>query len=542
MSVNSIFSLNSNSLISPSVLAHLPASTVTELVLTYLGHLVELRKGNFCYRFDTQDFGVQVDCLDVIEVTNPLETFETDLRRFSQALGFGLRIRRTEGQSPYLRDWFYPIDGYELMSNTAHAYLGYVRLSVASDHDPLHPSSRTKHPAYQTICGTTALPNVKPPLSATAKKNDFFVEGGNIFVVSDPKNPQRKKALIGRHGFMMALLQLRATGFFEKNKYVTEAQYQALIEKYSKGLTKKMMKGEKEVERPSDELNHYTAEMVQLMILQEDLVPAVFHKDKIPQSEEDCSKYLTTVEEAVTFPLKDWRPAKIAVARYLAQKEILMRLIALQFKLWDKPPSFDQLNSDDVILIEPLSYHLDTVMRPGPKGSFFVQSYELCLDFLQRLKAHAQTFNLSAKDLKILDRLIKAADDLNKQLGPIVTAVKNQLEAAGFTVIPAPGMFNDQEEGYNSDHEANFFNSVSGYSRITKRYYYLLLGTKIGDHLGDALMKIWTVFLRQYQPTIDVFYVGNNGQFDTTSIWWTRDRSGLRCCTLTAAQQSRIDN
>lgn len=541
MAIDRIFSLKYQPpLIRHTLQSCLNSHEVVSFVLAYLDKTVALRRGPCCYRYDTQDFGVQIDRLEIGQVLDPenrmlqlaaydmgegWNCFDNHAYQLAMHFGFAIKMRIVTG-NPYIRDWLYPLNGRMVKPDNADVYQAWARISLAAFANRFHPRSQTKHPLYQKICGVGFLEEVSNPSivvrgpQTNVQKADFYFEGGNVFVVTNPKNPGQKLCLIGRNGFMLALLQLRSSGFFDDNRYLTKARFQALVDEIERKLTPEMRSA-------------HLLEMRQHLVIVEDHQPEALKADKMPKDVVACQQYVLELAK-IDLPPKDK-----AVAQYVVQKEILRALIGLQFGLSDK---FDLKVADDIVIIEPLNYHLDTFICPGPKSSFFVQNYELGLDFLNRLKVHAKRFNLTADDLKILDRLIAAAEDHHKKLGHIVAKIEDQLNKAGFTVIPAPGVFYDQEKDYHPEYGANFFNSVTGYSAKTKRYYYMALGIKIGQNLGEALMKMWEAFLKQYQTGVDVHYLGDDGSFEETTQFWSMLGAGFHCKSLATIRQSRLED
>lgn len=535
MSIDQIFSLKWQPVeIRSALKSKLSSNEIVSFVIAYLDKTVPLRMGPCCYRFDTQDFGVQIvklelpqqqpdvgenlsldDYMKVMEslkdaseevrdeMTRKFSTlllgarncFDEHAQQVTEKIGIEILFRTIASAQIYIRDWYFAHAGQMLRSNNAVDPSAYHQLSLRLQNDPWHPASRTRHDLYQTFGAAGVVLKARVPnVFKNAKDAPFFFEGGNVFVVTHPQNPGKKIGLIGRYGFLMALLQLRGNGFFKSDKF------QKFLADFGSSMTKQELLVEAE-------------EMDLHGLLNDDLK----HLDKNKLK-----------------PLQWLQETDKVVTRYAAQKEFLKGIIAEHFGLAGQ-------GSQDVVLIEPLSYHLDTFMLPGPKKSFFVQSFALSLDFLGRIKVYAKRFNLTTEDLRILDRLMQAAKKLHQELGPIVDRVHDQLQACGFTVIPSPGLFQDQEAGYQPHYGANFFNAVTSYSGKDKKYHYMAFGIKIGQNLGNALMDMWGAFLRQYQANIVVHYVGDGNGFEQTTKIWTENKAGVHCLALPTAQKSHID-
>lgn len=167
----------------------------------------------------------------------------------------------------------------------------------------------------------------------------------------------------------------------------------------------------------------------------------------------------------------------------------------------------------DVHYIPEMGYHLDTFMRPGPKGTMWLQDYGVTVNLLRTLQESSETFNLSEVDQQILARYIKTAEVLHEDLAPLAQGVSDALIKAGVPVTPVPALFFDESARTKAPlFHVNFINGVSGYSAKTKRFYYITTGAQVGDRLGTALMDLFAWYAKKTEPKLDVFFVGRNPQ------------------------------
>lgn len=171
-----------------------------------------------------------------------------------------------------------------------------------------------------------------------------------------------------------------------------------------------------------------------------------------------------------------------------------------------------QVPAEDLLSIPQAAYHLDCFMRPGPKGSVFLQDYGVCGALLREMDGRAEALGLSQADQEILVRYRQVAKELDEQIGPLLSKVKQILEASDFVVIPTPGAFYDlvsSEEPLQSQ-GMNFLNAVTGWSDRAGSYFYIASGAQAGDHLGRAMMQAFAAFVRAYQPDTQVHFVGHS--------------------------------
>lgn len=223
------------------------------------------------------------------------------------------------------------------------------------------------------------------------------------------------------------------------------------------------------------------------------------------------------------------------VARYQWQKYFLRTLAANSLRV----------QQEDIRYISQAGYHLDSFIRPGPHHSIFVQDYQMCAELLQSLIDQAGTLQLSEKDKIHLHRYLVTALKLHRELGTLLEKVKKELTRADFAIIPMPGCFMYEPEGYyehdvpsGNTYNINFLNSLSGWSSHTKNFYYITTGATIGDGLGKMLMDTFSIFMQRYVPNIDMYFVGRdanniNNFSEPMSIWNDiQGQSGVHCYTF----------
>lgn len=345
----------------------------------------------------------------------------------------------------------------------------------------------------------------------------FYMEGGNHYYATNAEGKQ--KLLMGEEHLAIAVNQMRLDKAFE-DPYINVA---SLTEKIEKGLTiDKIRKGVQEM-------------------YSQGLLKSTEGAEKGLISAQEL-KQVRTLEEAIE--QKFYRPLTLSdaqilgckklVARYLAQKEIAKELMGKYFNVSEK----------DVHFIPQAGYHLDTFMRPGPNGSFFIQDYGCSIELLETIKKEAEELELKATDREILERYIQTAKQLQAEIGPLLASAVDELKKAGFLVIPTPGLFYDSMSATKICN-VNFLNAISGWSAKTGAFYYIAAGASVGDKLGKALMDGYTKFLQSHQKDLHVYFTGHNPQnpsdFTEAMSWWNRpgSQAGPHCFSLELKTKSK---
>ena len=209
-----------------------------------------------------------------------------------------------------------------------------------------------------------------------------------------------------------------------------------------------------------------------------------------------------------------------------------------------------QIPAKDLIPIPKAAYHLDCFMRPGPKGSVFVQDYGLCSQLLEEMRRRAAPLGLSMRDQKVLLRYHRTAEGLHGDLGPLLRRVRQTLERADFIVIPTPGAFYDlpAPQGERPPQGINFLNAVTGWSDKRRCYFYIASGAKVGDRLGSAMMRAFAQFVCAHQPGLQVHFVGhdpNNPQDFSEAMLWMNDlncHAGAHCLSFELETEPHTDS
>ncbi|WP_068467695.1 hypothetical protein [Candidatus Protochlamydia phocaeensis] len=187
------------------------------------------------------------------------------------------------------------------------------------------------------------------------------------------------------------------------------------------------------------------------------------------------------------------------VKDYVGQREFVKQV------LW---PSEFEVQAEDIVIVPNAHYHLDTFMKPGPKGSILLQDFDQTIQVLYKIEAHADDYVLTSEDRFILKNYIQEAKQLAKDLGPIYANIHEQCKRAKIAIIPIAGTFfgcNSRKERKN----LNFLNALSGYSTLNQRFYYITSGASVGDRLGKVLMDEFRSTLEQLASPIQVYYIGN---------------------------------
>jgi hypothetical protein len=314
----------------------------------------------------------------------------------------------------------------------------------------------------------------------------FYFEGGNHWIITHPNDSGRRLLLIGEDNFHVALHYLILTDFFRNTPGI-------------------------------DLKNAIACEL-------RTLTP-----EKIAQT-------LPMINSQMRLALHLRGSDKEKCAAYLAQMSLLRTIIGRSFIVPE----------ENIFMIPQLAYHLDVFSHPGPKGSMFVQDYGLCVQLLEQIKVASETLGLTPKDKEILERYLSTARQLNEQLAPLQAATKASFAQAGITVIPTPGIFFDTDTPPTGEPtcNVNFLNSITGWSPTISNYYYVTAGAQAGDRLGGVLMDAFTLFLQQYQKSIDVHFIGGDpavpGDFAEAMAWWNyvKGQAGPHCLSFEKATKA----
>lgn len=201
---------------------------------------------------------------------------------------------------------------------------------------------------------------------------------------------------------------------------------------------------------------------------------------------------------------RDKKIGRSIASEYLAQRQFVEKEIF---------PAELKCNSNQVSFLPQIAYHLDIMITPGPKGSVFLQDYDLAVSVLKAILNKSVELKLSIKEQCQLQSFIQTTTLAGTDLNPLMNKAKLDLEKAGFTVIPTPGVFlslTSEGEPLN----ANFMNSLSGFSSKTEHYYYIAPGIKTGGKIGELLMDSYAEFLKHHSSNISVYFAGRKPEND----------------------------
>jgi hypothetical protein len=213
-----------------------------------------------------------------------------------------------------------------------------------------------------------------------------------------------------------------------------------------------------------------------------------------------CEMHSMGIVTKVKFETKEDRAkGRVIVCDYLAQQEFVRTILF---------PEELRCSAEQVKFFPQIAYHLDMAMAPGPKGSVFLQDFEMSVQLLQTIKDNATALNLTEADLKLLCSFSETTKRLGSELKPLMEDTKKGLEAAGYHVIPTPGAFYafDSDQPFNF----NFLNCLTGYSEKTGHIYYIASGAKTDGKLAGILMDSYTEFLNTNCNNIAVYFVGRD--------------------------------
>jgi hypothetical protein len=497
---------------------------------------VVLPASAFRYLANTHDFGVQIDeLLFTMPNDSSLEMMESYLKtgvridHFTKNLAViaakeGFKLTFSKYQF-CVRDLLIRLpDGSIVAPSTSdNAAIACERTRSKAFVEKSSAAFRTGHTFFHGQMGAGLEDRVKGVTEIEDRFGHnnalhFYMEGGNhYFVTNATGNP---RLLMGEDHFAIAVNQMRLDKIFddplmgvaklaeEIEKGLTEEKIRAALpEMYAQGLLKSTSGAEKGLVT--------SQEMSQVATIEAAMERGFYRPLRLTQEQVlNCKKM---------------------VARYLAQKEITKELMGRYFGIPKR----------DVHFIPQAGYHLDTFMRPGPKGSYFVQDYGFCVELLETIKKQATELQLTQTDMEILERYLATARQLHQDLGPLLTAVSGELKKAGFLVIPTPGLFYDSASAAQTCN-VDFLNAVTGWSAKTKTFYYIAAGASVGNRLGRVLMDAYRQFLDSYQKGIHVYFIGHNPDnptdFTEAMSWWNRlgSQAGPHCFSLELRTKSKI--
>jgi len=334
------------------------------------------------------------------------------------------------------------------------------------------------------------------------------LEGGDIFTLTN--NRGEKTVLIGAQLFTLIHAYMRHDESI-KNMF-DETSIQATF-------------SDEEIQRAEEE-------MYAMGLLKVDGKLGLIEEGKYKQ---------TALVQQIKSSFKYAESGRAIAIKYLKQKIFLQGLLERTF----------QIPKGNLHVISQLACHLDMFMMPGPNKTVFFQDYDLCHKLLLSIKENAEAFSLTSKDMVFLDRYIHTAETLNKEASPILIKARKEIEEAGFTVLSAPGIINDEDKSKGEEtHHIDFLNAISGWSSKNKRPYVATLGAQVGDRLGVVLMDLFKHYLKEYQKDLEVHFLNydpKNPSDFSQSMYWMNNRlgetkkiAGLHCLTLEESSKSHV--
>jgi len=515
-----------------------------------------LPKAPFCYREHTSDFGVVIEeLLFPGSRLNPtlgnravsFEHYVMNMKAIAEREGFAI-IHTHEIN--FCRDVLFTLPNGEQVVSYVYreldqsldrteslALLQQKRGFYATGHiyfAAQHGMSR--HTADKTIDEYNRLVGIDP------RRLNFFLEGGNVYLVTNANG--KLKLVMGAAHWHTEVTHRLLTNYYEPYQVELQARAQGLFFKVS----------DEEVEQHFAEM-HAQGHVPSRKVAQKGLLSipevqkVVNHFLRQPPGDDkstacDIAEKLGYYQKPPKMNQEQLLQAKPLVVTYLAQKEMSRKFMAADFSM----------KEEDLHFIPEVRYHLDTFMRPGPKGSFFVQSFEMAHELLTTLLQNANKLGINDSDITILKRYLKTSEELGQQLKPLLEKTRDELKKGGFIVIDTPALFFDPSPSFQ-EHEdtrtvpcynVNFINAISGWSKKNQQYYYITNGAQSGDKLGKILMEAFKAFLNSYVPGIQVYFTGYDpvNPDDYSQVWlWTSSfelQAGVHCFSKELKTASHI--
>jgi len=525
-------------MISP-VVAHEATSPIKEILREAFGQAYVKRPDTAIeYREHTDDFGVQIKELWVVghddEYVDNCTHLRQDIHQVAKQLGI---ISRNVGVGYYPRDFFIKdhrgkilgpmrsskekVADLETAIRRANSKEVYAEASGAS-------LSLTKNRSISGKFGHCAkLAELVIASGLGLPTSPFYFEGGNLFTLT---NSQKEiKVLSGKMHLFTTLNWLRLNKWplsqekiSAKVQELDELTIRKVAEKmYSQGLLKQEGKS-----GLIDESNLTLEQIKELFI-------------KCSVSDCSVAEGFFQLGHAKKFSWQTTQSAECRemVAKYLCQKELAKGFIADALKVQPR----------DVIYLPSCDAHLDLFLRPGP-GCLFLADYSLSEKVCALFHLHAAKLNLANDDRKHLEIYRRSAQKRQAELGTLLAKTKRQLEKAGFCVVPMPGIFTyDGSNIFAETYNFSFMNAVTGWSEVTKRYFYIVGGVEVGK-LGPLFMDALKAFIEQYAPQTDIYFVGRyaepNKFSEIMKIMNTFGRSygNVHCSTFEALTLTHKNN
>ncbi|HXW52647.1 MAG TPA: hypothetical protein VEL47_00950 [Myxococcota bacterium] len=412
----------------------------------------------------------------------------------------------------------------------------YINLEYAFD--GLSPKSRTAWTVnYPDRLGESAV-------DVQVKPSRTYQHAGNFILAK--RADGRTKIFLGEDMLHITRIRLENLGYFGNSHPASAAYHEEYERTYS---------------------STFGGDQISQLYLANKIPPIVQKLGQEMNLSDDAIIKICQELEAMGY-IKDFGKDRIEQFRplalnYIGQQEFIKKYI------W--PLEFG-VQAEDIIAVPQAAYHLDLFMHYH-NGIMFLNDYGKTLELLQKIQSKVK--NKNEKD--IYGHYTKSATMLQRDLGPIYAKIKMLIEDAGIPVVLTPGCFhayainleeikvnqkqlNDLTDKYNklsqeqrnaqslksyiaeALHEPdtykfaadelniNFMNAFSGFSLVTKRPYYVCLGSP-EKQIGKKIMNNFEEFLKQHIKNVDVHFIGKDSAQVVRANNKTGNYAGVHCLT-----------
>jgi|688.fasta_scaffold05433_14 hypothetical protein len=462
-----------------------------------------------------------------------------NMEALAEKLGFAIH---PTSEFYYVRDLFFRLHNGDIRiaRSSPHMQMAVLRTHSSNLYLNKTAATRTKNQFFNSWSGYTHTVSFSQDIQKYFEECPSFkytyAEGGNAWIMTNSKGEQ--KVLLGNDHFIQTLniLEMEQSSWDHLiHEVFANRSFESLQQEIASTLSLDEIKKRAEEMYAEGILlcNGYSGLIDRKMQLH--LMMANFLVGK-PIIEETNWFQKLGVQLGVIKPFKIddgiAEKSRALVAGYLARQKITQALIAHDFGV----------GPNNLHFITQFNYHLDTFMRPGPQHSIFLINFALWADILEAI---GKEISLSKVDREFLENYIATSKKLDRELGPLLKKVEEELKAAHFEIIPLPGhLLYESKTMYqefpmpSGGFNINFINSLTGWSSKTKKFYYITHGIQVGERLGDLLMEAFVQYLNQYIPDIEVYFIGRNpnnqADFSEAMDWWNRleTQSGIHCTTF----------
>lgn len=484
----------------------------------------------------TDDFGLIIKKL--FSNGQASTSFGVSLKKVCAHLGISLELA---DEDYYPRDHFFSMPNGTFKTSLKHARIkefvqkAYCKSrTFEQDGDSCHPCRLLSVTIGKVgHLDTTEQGRARSVPVPTAGPISFYGEGGNQFVMTNRQG--ERCLLIGRIQKDITRLLLRADTDFKKRAERERLPAPELSRLY-RVLHKMFAQGLLKINEKEGLCDEQTYNRLLLKIWTQRL-------EKWPDATPLSLAQLIKAKKP--FPQGELKlGAYDAAVRYLKQSRLVRRIIADDYHIAENRVAF----------LPNICYHLDCFLMPGPGHSVFLADFELARKLLEFLKAQAFLWDLSERDIHMLEIYISTAESFYVKMNPLIAKIKARLDQLHIGYIPTPGLFfYESRELYDFASKApmqlplTFFNAVTGFSTQTRRFFYLCERQRVGDHLGELLMDAFTLFLKRVVADIDVFFIGNHQDqgprlYNHLGDVYALAQGGLHCLTLPTETASPTPN